>query len=122
MSIRPGLFLRSGGYYGFCFLTPQPAPPPLQCIERCHCYRSNEATVIASLLKFAGYIHNSKIVPENIFGLILNNKMASMGDFFTISREFCWPSRAKGVIGRDVKFVEYDHHYKILTGNVFASF
>ena len=36
----------------------------------------------ASLLKFAGYIHNHKILPGNIFGLILKNKMAATGVFF----------------------------------------
>ena len=35
-------------------------------------------------------------------------------------KEFCWPSRAKGIVGRDLKFAEYDHHYKILTGNIFG--
>ena len=40
------------------------------------CYRSNKKkNIIASLLKFAGYIHNHKILPGNIFGLILKNKM-----------------------------------------------
>ena len=34
---------------------------------------------IASLLKFAAYIHNHKILPGNIFGFILKNKMAAMG-------------------------------------------
>ena len=33
--------------------------------------------IIASLLKFAGYIHNHKILPGNIFGLILKNKTAT---------------------------------------------
>ena len=65
-----------GGYYGLCFVTP--ALPP-QCVERFHHYRSNEKKIIASLLKFAGYIHNHKILPGNIFGLILKNKMAAMG-------------------------------------------
>ena len=36
---------------------------------------------IASLLKFAGYIHSHKILPGNIFGLILKNKMAATGVF-----------------------------------------
>ena len=38
-------------------------------------------TILASLLKFAGYIHNHKILPGNIFGLILKNKMAATGVF-----------------------------------------
>ena len=94
--------------------------PPPQCVERFHCYRSNEKNIIASLLKFAGHIHNHKILPGNIFGLILKNKMAATGVFFTFSKDFCWPSRAKGIIGRDLKFAGYVPHYKILTGNIFG--
>ena len=70
--------LLSGGYYGFDFVTPTPPP---QCVERFHRYRSNEKNIIASLLKFAGYIHSHKILPGNIFGLILKNKMATTGVF-----------------------------------------
>ena len=33
-------------------------------------------------LKFAGYIHNHKILPGNVFGLILKNKIANMGVSF----------------------------------------
>ena len=88
-------------------------------VERFHHYRSNEKNIIASLLKFAGYIHNHKILPGNIFGLILKNKMAAMGVFSTFSKDFWWPSRAKGIIGRDLKFAVYVPHYKILTGNIF---
>ena len=33
----------------------------------------------------------------------------------TFSKDFCWPSRAKGIIDRDLKFTEYVPHYKILT-------
>ena len=66
----------SGGYYGFDFVTPPP-----QCVERFHRYRSNEKKIIASLLKLAGYIHSHKILPGNIFGLILKNKMAATGVF-----------------------------------------
>ena len=42
-----------------------------------------------------------------------------MGIFFTFSKVFCWPSRSRGIIGRDLKFAGYVHHYKILTGNIF---
>ena len=69
--------IASGGYYGFDFVTP----PPPQCVERFHRYRSNEKNIIASLLKFAGYIHSHKFLPGNIFGLILKNKMAATGIF-----------------------------------------
>ena len=54
----------------------------------------------------------------NIFGLILKNKMAAMGVFWTFSKDFCWPSRAKDIIGRDLTFAGYVPHYKILTGNI----
>ena len=107
--------LLSGGYYGFRFVTPMPPP---QCVERFHRYRSNEKNIIASLLKFAGYIH--KILPGNIFGLILKNKMAATGVFSTFSQDFWWPSRAKGIIGRDLIFAGYVPHYKIFTGNIFG--
>ena len=76
--------IASGGYYGFCFVTPlppPPLPPPLQCVETFHRYHSNKKKIIASFLKFAGYIHNHKILPGNIFGLILKNKMATLGIF-----------------------------------------
>ena len=56
-----------------------PPPPPPQCVERFHRYRSNEKYIIATLLKFAGYIHNHKILTGNIFGIILKNTMAAKG-------------------------------------------
>ena len=95
--------IASGGYYRFDLLYPPdsivtPTPPPPQCVERFHRYRSNEKNIIASLLKFAGYIHSHKILPGNIFGLILKNKMAAMGVFSTLNKDFWWPSRAKGII------------------------
>ena len=102
----------SGGYYGFRFV--RPTPPP-QCVERFHYYHSNKNSI--SLLKFAGYIHNHKILSGNIFGLILKN---NMDIYLTLSKDFCWPSRAKGITGRDLKFARYVPHYKILTGNIFG--
>ena len=90
---------------------PSLLPPP-QCVKRFHHYHSNEKNIIASLLKFAGYIHNHKILPGNIFGLILKNKMAA-------SKNFCWPSNAKDIIARDLKFAGYIPHNKILIGNIF---
>ena len=107
-------------YYGFCFITPTPLLPP-QCVERFHHYCSNKKkTIIASLLKFAGYIHNHKILPGNIFGLILKNKLAARDIYLILSKDFWWPPRAKGIIGRDLKFAGYVPHYKILTGNIFG--
>ena len=55
----------------------------------------------------------------NIFGLILKNKMAARDVYSTLNKDFCWPSRAKGIIGRDLKFAGYVPQYKILTGNIF---
>ena len=79
-------WIESSGYYGFRFVTP-----PLQCVERFHHYRSNEKNIIASLIKFAGYIHNHKILSGNIFGLILKNKMVAMGVFRLSARTFVGP-------------------------------
>ena len=93
---------------------------PLQCVERFHRYRSNKKNIIASLLKIAGFIHNHKVLPGNIFGRILKYKMATRDVYSTLSKDFCWPSRAKGIIGRDLKFAGYVPHYKILTGNIFG--
>ena len=80
--------IASGGYYGFCFVTP---PPPPQCVERFHSYQYNEKNIKASLLKFTGYIHNHKMMPGNIFGLILKNKMATTCVFSTSARIFAGP-------------------------------
>ena len=60
------------------------------------------------------------MLPGNIFGLILKNKMTATGVFSTFSKEFCVPSRAKGIIGTDLKFAGFVPHYKILTGNIFG--
>ena len=95
-------------------------PPPLQFVERFHRYRSNLKNITASLLKFAGYIHNHKILPGNSFGLILKNKLAARDVYSTLNKDFCLPSRAKGSIGRDLIFTGYVPHYKILTVNIFG--
>ena len=58
------------------------------------------------------------MLPGNIFGLILKNKMAARDVYLTLKKDFCWPSRGKGIIGRDLKFAGYVPHYKILTGNI----
>ena len=60
------------------------------------------------------------MLPENIFGLILKNKMAARDVYSTLNKDFCWPSRAKGIIGGDIEFAGYVPHYKILTGNNFG--
>ena len=60
------------------------------------------------------------MLPGNIFGLILKNKMAARDVYSTLNKDFCWPSRAKGIIRRDLKFPGYVPHYKFLTGNIFG--
>ena len=62
--IVPQLIIASGGYYGFHFVMPPPLP---QCVERFHRYCSNEKNIMASLLRFAGCIHNHKILPWEYF-------------------------------------------------------
>ena len=62
----------------------------------------------------------SPLPPGNIFGLISKNKMDAWDVYSTLSKDFCWPSRAKGIIGRDLKFAGYVPHNKILTGNIFG--
>ena len=66
-----------------------PPPPPPQRVERFHRYCSNEKNIIASLLKFAGYIHNYKILPGNIFGIILKNKMSATGVSLSVMKSAC---------------------------------
>ena len=60
------------------------------------------------------------MLPGNIFGLILKNKMAARDVYTTLNKDFCWPPRAKSNISRDLKFTGYIPHYKILTGNIFG--
>ena len=45
--------------------------------------------------------------------------MASRDVYSTLNKDFCWPSRAKFIIGRDLKFAGYFPHYKIWAGNIF---
>ena len=46
--------------------------------------------------------------------------MAAREVYATLSKDFCWPSRAKGIIGRDLKFAGYVPRYRILTRNIFG--
>ena len=46
--------------------------------------------------------------------------MAARDVYSTLNKDFCWPSRAKDIMDRDLKFAGYVPHYKILTGNVFG--
>ena len=41
------------------------------------------------------------MLPGNIFGLILKNKMAARDVYLTLNKDFCWSPRAKGIIGGD---------------------
>ena len=60
------------------------------------------------------------MLPGNSLGLILKNKIAARDVNSTLNQDFCWPSRAKGIIGGDLKFAGYVPHYKILTGSIFG--
>ena len=60
------------------------------------------------------------MLPGNIFGLIFKNKMAARDVYSTLNKDFCWPSRAKGIISRDLIFAGCVPHYKILTWNIFG--
>ena len=60
------------------------------------------------------------MLPGNIFGFILKNQIAARDIYSTLNKDFCWPSRARGIMGRDLRFAGYVPHYKILTGNVFG--
>ena len=44
--------------------------------------------------------------------------MAARDVYSTLNKDFCWPYRGKGILGRDLKFAGYVPHYKILTGNI----
>ena len=46
--------------------------------------------------------------------------MATRDIYSTLNKDFRWPSRAKGIIGEDLKFAGYVPHYKILTGIIFG--
>ena len=67
--------IASGRYYGFYFVM---LPPP-QCVEKFHHCFSDKKNIIDRLRKFPGYIHNCKMLPGNIFGLIVKKKMAATG-------------------------------------------
>ena len=87
------------------------------------CYPPRGKGIVDRVLKFARYIHHHKILPGNIFGLIFFKKQKDGHHrcFLTFRKEFCRPSRAKVIIGRDIKFFTgYVHHYKLLTGNIFG--
>ena len=60
------------------------------------------------------------MLPGNIFGLILKNKMAVRDVYSTLNKDFCCPPRANGIRGRDLKFAGYVPHYKILIVNIFG--
>ena len=45
--------------------------------------------------------------------------MATTGVFSTFSKDFCWRSRAKGIIGRDLNFAGYVSSLQILDWEYF---
>ena len=65
-------------------------------------------------------LQNILITIKCCLGIFLKNKMAARDVYSTLNKDFCWPSRGKGIIGRDLKFAGYVPHYKILTGNIFG--
>ena len=97
----------SGGYFGFRFVKQ----PPLQCVERFDLCHSNEKNIIASLLKFAAYIHNNKIFPGNIFVLVLKKKMADRDVYSTLSKDFCWPCRAIRRICSSLQNLDWEYFW-----------
>ena len=46
--------------------------------------------------------------------------MAATSVFSTFSKDFCEPSKAKGITGRNIKFAGYVLQCKILTENIFG--
>ena len=72
-------WIASCGYYGLCIT------------QRFSRYPSRGQGIIGRLLKFSIYIHNYKILPGNIFGLISKSKMAAMGIFRLSARSFVGP-------------------------------
>ena len=46
--------------------------------------------------------------------------MAARDVYSTLNKDYCWPSRAQGIIARDLKFAGYLPHYEILTWNIFG--
>ena len=49
---------------------------------------SSSCQGIVVALKFAGYIHHYKILPGNIFGIVLKSNMATTGFFRLSARSF----------------------------------
>ena len=110
-----------GNIFGLILKNKMAATGVFSTFSKDFCWPSRSKGIIGRDLKFAGYVPHYKILTENIFGLILKNKMSATGVFFsTFSKDFCWLSRSKGIIGRDLKFAGYVPHYKILTDNIFG--
>ena len=88
----------SGGYYGICF------------IERFHRYRSKKILELAFSNMQDIFIY---------FWPHFEKPDGRHRRFSTFSKDIWWPSRTKGIIGRDLKFTGYVPH-KIFTGNIFG--
>ena len=59
-----------------------------QCVEIFPLSPLEQKDIIGGVLKFSGYIHYYKILPGNIFGLILKNKLVTMGISLMVTKEF----------------------------------
>ena len=81
------------------------------------CYELMQSNI--SVLFYALRYTSSPVI-TNRYGSTVNNTTLNDFRFSTFSKEFCWPYRAKGIIGRDLKFAGYVLHCKILTVNIFG--
>ena len=72
----------AGIYYIYMSSTDRQSTSPRPFLAFLEISSLNEKNIIATLLKFTGYIHNHKSLPGNIFGLILKNKMDATGGVF----------------------------------------
>ena len=93
---------------------------------RCSLWRDFAVTALTKkILQLAfSNLQDIFITIKSCLGIFLasfrKKKIAAMGVFPTFYKEFSWPSRVKGIIGRDLKFAAYVPHYKIWTGNIFG--
>ena len=109
-----------GNIFGLILKNKMAARDVYWTLNKDFCWPSRAKGIISRDLIFAGYFPHYKILTGNIFGLILKNKMAARDVYSTLNKDFCWPSRAKGIISRDLIFAGYVPHYKILTGIIFG--
>ena len=89
----------------------RPIPPLLLAVT------ALTKNIIAGLLKFAGYIHSHKNLAWEYFGPHFEKTRWPPGTFIRLKAR---PSRAKGIIGRDLKFAEYVPHYNFFLIQIFT--